>query len=463
MRSLQVRLTIRLGLGILAAFSSILVALNLYAVHQVAMRGRDYLKGIALSIADAASAAGAPEVPLPESVSQAIAEHLAFVDRQRRLAAAVYTTAGQEIYRSAHFGIPVDAGLLQGGRSRLRLVGVESGPEVSDALSLWRVLYRHQVGGLIVLVSDVNHFELAEKLTEGVVLAALLALLLALPLGHTVSRRVLRPFHAIDEAAARVRRGELHSRIPTVTRTPEVRQLIDALNATFAELEASFQRIEQFSADAAHELRTPLTALRGNLEVCLAQERSPEEYQVVLAASIQDVSCLSNMVQDLLLLASPGGADRRLAFATVDVCSVVRDVAERLALVAENSGVKIVTDLAAEAALPGDALLLHRAVYNLVHNAVRYSSRDALVTVVVRRAAGAVVITVLDHGVGIPKDQQERIFERFFRLDPGRSTGTGLGLSMVRWIVALHGGRIELESEPGRGSEFRLILPVTAQ
>lgn len=459
MRPLQVRLIAWIATGTLAVFCCALLASNLYAIHRVTQYSKKYLKGIARKVAEITLAAGAGDQPLPAPVAEDIEEHLAFLDSQQRLAVAVLTTDGRVLYRSERFNVPLDQRLLRGDRSQLRLLGVQSGPEVSDALSEWRFVFRHEEAGLIVLVCDAHHFELAERLTEGGLVAVLVALLLAVPTGYLVSRRILRPFDAIAQTAACVRRGDLQARIPVVSRTPEVLQLIEALNATFAELEAAFCRIRQFSADAAHELNTPLTALRGSIEVCLAKERAPEEYQTVLADSVQEISRLSGMVRDLLLLANPGSAERRAAFSPVDVQALVSETAERLSVIAEQSGVRIVTEAAPGIHVPGDAMLLHRALYNLVHNAVRYSPAGA--TVLVRSAPldGAVAIAVEDQGPGIPRDHQERIFERFYRLDPSRSVGTGLGLSMVKWIVELHEGRIEVDSQPGQGSRFRVILP----
>jgi len=462
MRSLQARLIGWIALGTMAVICCALLASNLYAIHRVTQYSRKYLKGIARRIAEDVAAAGPIGQPLPARVTTAIEDHLAFVDSQRQLAAAVLTADGHLIYRSERFNVPIDQALLRGDRSQLHLVGAGSGATVGDSLSEWRFVFREAEDGLIVLVSDAHHFELTERLTEGGLVALLVAVLLAVPSGYLISRRVLRPFDAIDQAAARVRRGELEARIPAVARTPEVVRLIDALNATFAELEASFCRIRQFSSDAAHELNTPLTAIRGNLEVCLAQERTPEEYQTALAESIHEIARLSGMVRDLLLLANPGSADRRAVFAPVDVQTVIAETAERLSVIAEQSGVRIVTETAPGAIVPGDAMLLHRALYNLAHNAMRYSPSGSVVTVRSIPSPDTVTIEVQDQGPGIPKDQQDRIFERFYRLDPSRSVGTGLGLSMVKWIVELHQGRIEVDSQPGQGSRFRMILPTSA-
>jgi heavy metal sensor kinase len=459
MRSLQVRLIAWIALVTLAVLSGALLAFNLYAMHRVTQHSKKYLRGIASSIAREVAAAGPVGKRLPRETAAAIEDHLAFVDPRRQLAAAVLAADGRKLYRTAQFTVPIDEDTLRGDRSQLRLVDVGSGTEPSDAYSEWRFVLRHEEAGFIVLVSDAYHFELAERLTEGVLMAVLVAVLLAVPSGYLVSRRILRPFMAIDQAAGRVRQGELQARIPAVARNPEVAQLISSLNATFAELEASFHRIRQFSADAAHELNTPLTALRGNLEVCLARERNVEEYQAVLAESVQEISRLSGMVRDLLLLASPGSADRRAAFTTIEFQSLVAETTERLSIIAAESGVRIVTEVAAAGSVPGDAMLLRRALYNLVHNAIRYSPRDTEVTISARQWRGVLVVEVKDQGAGIPKEQQDRIFERFYRLDPSRAAGTGLGLSMAKWIVELHQGRIEVESEPGKGSVFRLILP----
>jgi heavy metal sensor kinase len=462
MRSLQFRMTSWIALGSLAAIVAVLLLLNLYGLHRITQQSKKYLKGIACSITEIAAVAGVPTTPISPAVAASIEEHIAFIDREGSLGAAILSADGQMLYRTRHFDIALDDNLLRGDRTRLLLHSVGSDGAAANALSVWRFVLRQQDRGLIVFVCDAHHFELAERLTEGIGVALLAVILLSLPSGYLISRRLLRPFRAIDQAAARIRTGDLGARIILPGHSPEIQRLIGALNDTFAELESSFGRIQQFSADAAHELNTPLTVLRGSLEVALARERTPEEYQIVLAEMLDEIVRLSRMVRDLLLLASPGGANRRALFQAVDVAPLVAATAERLGMIAEASGIRLALNQAADARVSGDGALLQRALYNIMHNAIRYSPRDTVVEVTTTQENSTVVVEVKDQGIGIPKDQRERIFERFYRLDPNRATGSGLGLSMVKWIIELHGGRVEVESEPGRGARFRVILPKAA-
>ena len=461
MRSLQFRMTVWIALGSLVVIVVALLVLNLYGMHRITQQSKKYLKGIACSITEIAAAAGAPRQPISPAVAASIEEHIGFIDRAGNLGAAILSVDGKELYRTRHFDIPLDDDLRRGDRTRLILHSVGSNNGTSAAPSVWRVVYRQEDRGLVVFVSDAHHFELVERLTEGIGVALLAVILLSLPAGYLISRRLLRPFHAIDQAAARVRKGDLGARISLPGQSPEMRRLIGALNGTFAELESSFGRIQQFSADAAHELNTPLTVLRGGLEVALARERTPEEYQIVLGELLDEIIRLSRMVHDLLLLARPGGAERRALFQVVDLPPLVAATAERLGMIAEASGIRLALNQTAGLKVPGDGPLLQRALYNIMHNAIRYSPRDTVVEVTTTQESRGLVIEVKDQGIGIPKDQLQRIFERFYRLDPSRATGTGLGLSMVKWIVELHGGCVEVESEPGRGALFRVILPGT--
>ena len=277
---------------------------------------------------------------------------------------------------------------------------------------------------------------------------------------RSVSRKILNPLDAIGAAVQRIRAGDLAARIARPESDDEVSRLIDTLNLTFDELQASFHRIQRFSADAAHELNTPLTAIRGNLEVCLGRERMVDEYQTVLAESVEQISSLSRLLRDLLLLAKPGSPQQKEHFTPVDCSAMAERAAEQAQLHGDSVGVRVVREIEPGLVLAGNESLLLRLCYNLIHNGIRFSPAGSVVTVKLQRQGDAAVLEVMDRGIGIRPEDQAKIFEQFFPVEKSRNTGNGLGLSIVKWIVDLHGGRIEVESEPDCGALFRVTLPM---
>ncbi len=459
MRSLQLRLTCWIALVSFAIIFVVLLAFNAYAFYGVVRQEKRASKTIARSILRELAAAGNPTDAIPENVIRSIDMKIAFSDPGGRLAYAIVSADFRLLHQTPRFNIPLDEVFLAREHRGLFLHSVKSGSGLDDILSEWRFIYRYSQGDYIVFISDYRSYEMIERFVQGLAMAAALAILLALPSGYLLSRRTLRPIEAIDETVERIQRGELAARIPPVVTNREMAHLVDTLNHTFAELENSFGRIEQFSADAAHELSTPLTALRGNLEVCLRRERKAGEYQAVLAESIDEIRSLSGMVKDLLLLANPNTRDQRETFVPVNGSEIVAETIESLMPRAAAGNIRIAADIQPGVHVPGSAPLLKRLCYNLLNNAIGFSSAGTTVTVTLKENADSLDLTVGDEGPGISESDQDKIFERFYQVDQSRSAGIGLGLPLVKWVVHLHGGSIEVTSELGQGSRFRVTLP----
>lgn len=298
----------------------------------------------------------------------------------------------------------------------------------------------------------------------------LLTLLALVPLGlglatvggALVARQALSPVGAMSRTARRITAEDLSERIPARGAGDELDHLAETLNAMLARLEAAFMQVRRFAADAAHELRTPLTALRGELEVGLRADRSPEEYRRVLRSALESVEGLGRLAEDLLELsrASAGGFARS---EPVDVEALALEALDAGARLAQGWGVTIRLGAVAPAAVvTGDALALGRALLNLVDNAVRYTPAGGKVEISAGPVDGVVELSVQDSGPGIAPADAERVFQPFVRLDPagtGETKGTGLGLAIARSIVVAHGGTLTLESTPGAGSRFTIRLP----
>ena len=280
--------------------------------------------------------------------------------------------------------------------------------------------------------------------------------------GAVLAGRALRPVREMSGAARQITAEDLHRRLARRGADDEIDHLADTLNTMLAGLEAAFAQAKRFSADAAHELRTPLTALKGEMEVALRAARSPEEYRRVLHSGLEEVEQLIRLVEDLLLF-SRSAAALGPPPARVELEPLVLEALEAGARSAQGAGVTVRADALEPAAVLGDAGALHRALGNLVDNAVKYTPAGGKVEISLLAEEGQARIVVRDTGIGIDPADAARIFDPFVRLDAARSRdagGAGLGLALVRAIVDAHGGAIAVESTPGAGSRFTIRLPL---
>ena len=288
------------------------------------------------------------------------------------------------------------------------------------------------------------------------------AVALAAAGGAVITGRALRPVREMSRAARQITAEDLGRRLARRGAEDEIDHLADTLNTMLAGLEAAFAHARRFSADAAHELRTPLTALKGEIEVALRAARSPEEYRRVLHSSLEEAEHLIRLAEDLLQFSRSSAAlgtprDR------VQLEPIVLEALEVGTRRAQGTGVTVRVEEIGPVTVLGEAGALRRAVLNLVDNAVKYTPAGGKVGLSLVARDGQARIAVQDTGIGIDPVDAARIFDPFVRLDAARSRdagGAGLGLALVRAIVAAHGGTVDLESAPGAGSRFTIRLPL---
>ena len=227
------------------------------------------------------------------------------------------------------------------------------------------------------------------------------------------------------------------------------------------------RRVEQmrrdFFSNVSHELKTPMAAIRGIIETIRDDPEMPEGDRMdFLDRAVRQADRLDTLVADLIAISRLESASVATRRSTVDPGDIIRDVVAGLAHRAERSGIELVIERCDSALIAADEEALRQAVTNLVVNAITYTNRGGRVRVGMQRAGSDMLMHVCDTGIGIPQDSQERIFERFYRVDPARSRergGSGLGLSIVKHVARSHGGDVTLDSEPGVGSTFTLRLP----
>jgi two-component system, OmpR family, heavy metal sensor histidine kinase CusS len=293
---------------------------------------------------------------------------------------------------------------------------------------------------------------------------ALLALVLAcsviasVAIGVTVARRGLQPLAQMTAALTRITPTHLDERIEPSRWPRELQPLANAFDEMLKRLEDSFTRLSQFSGDLAHELRTPLGNILGSAQVALTRERTSAEYREVLETTAAECERLSGIVENLLFLARADAARERIEHRMFDAREAAEKVVAYYRPVAEDRQVAI--ECAGEGEIYGDSLLFSRAISNLIENALHFTPDGGRIDVAIQTRNGCTEVSVKDTGRGMEPEHLPRVFDRFYRADASRSSsGTGLGLALVKSIVDLHGGSVKVESAPDRGTTLCLIFP----
>lgn len=288
-----------------------------------------------------------------------------------------------------------------------------------------------------------------------------LAVLLAWLGGYFVAGRALSPLKKIISRMNAISAERLDDRLPVENPEDELGQLSLAFNDLLSKLDQSFGQMKQFTADASHELRTPLSSIRSVGEMALRTEQSKAGYQETIASMLEEVERMARLVNDLLALAR---ADSTVAPALElqDLGEVVTDEVSRLEVLAEEKGQSLSLEIDQPCPVRLDRRIFRQAFGNLLHNAIKYTPEGKGIRIVVGAGDGGCFVDIADSGPGIGPEHQAQVFDRFYRVDKVRSRetgGSGLGLAIAKRAVSIHGGRIELHSEPGHGCTFRIWLP----
>lgn len=287
-------------------------------------------------------------------------------------------------------------------------------------------------------------------------------IILATAGGFVLASKALSPVHEITTAARRIGAENLHERIAVLGTGDEIDNLADTFNEMVGRLEISFKRMKQFTSDASHELRTPLTILKGETEVALKKCRSLEEMRGVLESNLEEINRMSRIVNNLLTLVK-SDTDVKHEFQDVRLNEIIDEKFRQTKHIAEAKKVEMKLLKNEEVLVSGDPLRLRQLILNLLDNAVKFTHDHGNVIVSLERYNDNAVIKVSDTGIGIQEEDLPFIFDRFYRVDKGRSRedgGTGLGLSICKEIADAHGGRIEVDSVIGKGSTFKVYIPV---
>ncbi|SAL75552.1 histidine kinase [Caballeronia peredens] len=372
---------------------------------------------------------------------------------------AMYDMAGERLFSTSRFQAYAPIQSADPGHSPLSLARDESklkylvtmaslngtdGPRV-------RVAVQYDRSGDVALLR-------AHAYT--IVVIQVLGVGLASALAYGIAFLGLSPLRRLSKRAEQMSSSRLAQPFAELDASGELKELEHAFNGMLHRLNESFTRLNQFSSNLAHDMRTPLTNLQAAAQVALSRPRNAADYRDVLEASIGEYQRLTRMIEDMLFLARAESTDLSIEAVRLDAAFEAERVANYYESMAEDAGVEIVVKGRAD--VFADLLLYQRVLSNLLTNALKFAPRGTEIRVDCSESSDATVIAVSDTGVGIDSEHIDRIFERFYRVDPSRhnsASGTGLGLAIVKSIMESHRGRCWVESKPGVRTTFSLSFP----
>jgi heavy metal sensor kinase len=295
-----------------------------------------------------------------------------------------------------------------------------------------------------------------------------LLVILASLLGYWLSGRALAPVNRIIESAEQIGLQNLSRRLEVPSAADELQRLTVTLNAMLERIESSVKRIRQFTANASHDLRTPLSLIRTHAELALRRPRTQAEYRESLERILSVSEETTQLIEALLTLARADAGAAHLHFAEMDLIPLLVKISDQFSVLAAAKNLSFSPHFSADAPLMlrGDCASLESMLVALLDNAFKYTPVGGAVRLGGNVVSQEIIIEIEDTGVGIASEDLPRIFDRFFRADQARSRevpGSGLGLSIARWIAETHKGRIGVESRVGAGSVFRVALPLLSR
>ena len=360
-----------------------------------------------------------------------------------------------------------------------------------DRDSLKNYIKRTDLHGFTLLT--VEHFRQhnlrvgAQTLPNGTIYVAMPLTIVTLPINHILgifvwigpivilisivggiylANKSLGKVNSVIDAAKLLTVERLHDRLPEHDVQDEIGRLISTFNDMIARLDFSFGQMKQFSADASHELRTPLAVLRAQLEQALDENITLEDIREIVANCLDQTMHMSVLVEHLLLLAKADANQEVIQKQPVQLGKMIRDLFDESVMLASQRSIDVSVARIEDVRVLGEERRLRQMMLNLIDNAIKYNRTHGEISLSLERDDNMAKITVKDTGIGIPDHELGRIFDRFYRVDKARSKssgGVGLGLSIVKWTVEAHGGRITVSSELHKGTSFTVFLPILVE
>ena len=308
-----------------------------------------------------------------------------------------------------------------------------------------------------------EHFQILQAVRNSYLTFCPLLLLASLAGGYILSNRALEPVSRMTTEARKIGIQDLKRRLPVPNTGDELEVLARSWNELLSRLETAVARLTQFTGDLSHDLSTTITIMLTTAGLALSKQRSAEEYRNALTTISVECEATSRLMEDLLAVARADIVHQKIEFKPVDLTDLVREVCQHFDARARLKNQRLDSDVEAGICIRGDVSLLRRMLTILLDNAIKYTQESGVILVSLATSGGVISLKVADNGIGIAAEVLPKIFDRFYRVDESRNQddgSSGLGLSIVKWVVEAHQSTIDVHSVPGEGSVFTVLMPL---
>ena len=348
----------------------------------------------------------------------------------------------------------------------------EERQKIGSSTSMFKIIEQNRViihqydfygeNNYIIISKDISKLK---QILNGVIFNYLwiMALLFSLSVLFSVLNlnNILKSITRITELTQKIKEDNLEYRIEESYNTKEIDTLVETINTMLDGIEQGFSRVKDFTSDVSHELKTPLTSMKNMLEVELIKNRSVEEYQDVMGTVLEDLGWLSGIINELLLITRLETDRVELKKEDINLKDIINDVIELMEIFAIEKDIRIDLTIKEDIFIKGDSSMLRRLMLNFISNGIKYNKDGGILSITLEKIEDGVRMIFSDTGIGIKKENLNKIFERFYREDKVRTSkqsGTGLGLAIVEYIIKMYNGNINVKSEEGIGTEFTIEL-----
>ena len=444
---IKTKLTLLIACGMMFFALVFLIAGTIFSIHEVLLVKRHDSKTVARRIDHLMSGYSAKDI---KKIRQDIIGGVRFAEKKGRLEVTIFDSNGKFILNTDNKG---SRNFVSKNYSKQTRKFRESIHWIS--WNYWKVDYHYSGVNCYVKLNLLQRLEIHEDILLFFFSAMPIITLLSFFGGWIITSRILRRAERIETVASQIASGNLNYRIPISKTEDEIKMIEDNLNYSFSELEKSFHQIMDFSSDIAHELRTPLTIINGELEVALRETRSSEEYQTTMVHVLEEISLLRKIIDDMLILIKPEAAYKTEQPDSFNISEIIAETIVSYKLIADSKNITIESEIEPNIVINASGSLLNLIFSNLIYNAIKFTQKSGHIKIKLLVNKRSIEFSVSDNGPGIPREEHEKIFSRFYRLKTDQNKqGTGLGLAIVKKICDINNATVTVKSIPGKGSTF---------